>query len=184
MSDETFGARLKRLRLARKAGSNEWGGPAFSRNMGIVRSTLHSWESGQYKIADKYIPRLARLLGCTEKYLRAGTDEPIGARLRRLRSAKQREWREAWSGDEIARQVEVSRLTVWLWEAGHRMPNDAHMARLAEWLGCSEHYLRHGTEDPFNAQLIELQAKVRAFLTHRRPGRSRERRELQQMVQA
>lgn len=92
------------------------------------------------------------------------TTETFGERLARLRKSRKPprsvgtkggEWSQAW----LAREMGHSQsLTVWLWENDRRLPDATMMHRLANLLGCSEHYLRYGTEEP---QLEALRAAIR-----------------------
>ena len=110
--------------------------------------------------------------------------ETFGARLRRLRLARQVRRLDEWSATAVARKLGVSVMSMYWWERDRNHPSPERLAQLAELLGCSEAYLRCGDNDPTAAQLETLRGKIRAFLAHPRPGRSRERRELQQMVQS
>jgi transcriptional regulator with XRE-family HTH domain len=93
--------------------------------------------------------------------------ETFGERLARLRcerkpsrhvGTKGGEWTQAWLARELGHGQS---LTVWLWENDRRTPDATMMARLATLLGCSEHYLRYGTEEPRVQTLEVLREAIR-----------------------
>lgn len=67
-----------------------------------------------------------------------GADEPLGARLRRLRIASPH------SMAALARLAGVTKPTLWKWETGRSHPRPAALARIAKVLGISEAELLYG----------------------------------------
>jgi transcriptional regulator with XRE-family HTH domain len=59
----------------------------------------------------------------------------LGARIARLRTSK------AWSLDELAERLGVSRQAVWYWETGQRMPRANLFRKIADALDVTEHEL-------------------------------------------
>ena len=97
-----------------------------------------------------------------------GAAETFGQRLARLRKGGRKlprkvgvegcERSQKWLSRELGHGQS---LTVWLWENDRRIPDGTQMARLATLLGCSEHYLRYGTEEPRVQTLEALREAIR-----------------------
>lgn len=64
-----------------------------------------------------------------------GTEESVGAKLRRLRKARN------MTMDELADQVGVSRPTIWSWESDKSIPRASRIRALAQSFNVSENEL-------------------------------------------
>ena len=88
--------------------------------------------------------------------------EPFGARLKRLRK------QSGLSLVEFARRVNVSRPTVWSWEASKSLPRESKVPALLDVLGVSERELYGAPAEPFeraaepaSVRVTELQGVIR-----------------------
>jgi len=74
----------------------------------------------------------------------------LGSRIASLRTEK------AWSLDELADRLGVSRQAVWYWETGQRIPRADLFRKIADALGVSEHdLLEPGGAEASNSASIE-----------------------------
>lgn len=85
---ETFGQRVRRLRLARKPsgapsdGAREWSQSWVAEQLGLSAGyTVWLWEHDKNWPSVRHVQQLAELLGVSEQYLRFGTEDraPRGA---------------------------------------------------------------------------------------------------------
>jgi transcriptional regulator with XRE-family HTH domain len=75
LTPETFGQRVRRLRLARKFsdGAHEWSQSWVAEQLGLQdRVTVWLWEHDRNVPTNKHMQQLAELLGVSEMYLRFG----------------------------------------------------------------------------------------------------------------
>lgn len=66
-------------------------------------------------------------------------NELIGERIKLLRTAKK------LSGEQLAKQLNITKSAISQWEKGKSLPNRANLIKLAEILGVDDEYLVSGT---------------------------------------
>lgn len=76
-------------------------------------------------------------------------EEPLEVRLRRLRKAR------GLTLDELAKQLDVSKPTVWAWEQARSTPSPDRFDRIAQVLGTTPAELRSGRSEDVAAGVIE-----------------------------
>lgn len=100
-------------------------------------------------------------IGIAPSFAKSLSTNEFGKRVRQLRSRRHNDSGRAWSQDDLAAAVRVSRNTVQSWESG-TMPRGAMLERLAKALDTTPDFLLASGEGPSPIQ--------RAYLGSRAPG--------------
>lgn len=80
---ETFGERLRRLRLAKGIPVEQ-----IAQAIGVTHSIVRRAENGEHQVRAHRLPKLAHMLGCTTDYLLTGRDPDDALRAAILRGTR------------------------------------------------------------------------------------------------
>ena len=131
---DLVGAAIRRRRLER--GLTQVDAAAL---LGVGQATLAGWEIGRARPGRDLAPAIAEFLGADLAEVEAQLRRPLTVEMANWplfgRIVGERRLTLQLDRPELASRMRVSPRTIAAWETGEKVPNNSHLARLAEVLG-------------------------------------------------